>query len=53
MMNAMVETLKIDVRKIAKSRLKEVNFDDLPFGKVYADHMFVADFKKVIGGICG
>ena len=42
----MVDTVKIDVRKTAKSRLKEVNFNDIPFGKVYADHMFMADFRK-------
>ena len=42
----MVETLKVDIRKTAKSRLSEVNFNDLPFGKVYADHMFIADFRR-------
>lgn len=40
----MVDTLKIQVEKIAKSRLPEVDFHNLPFGKVYADHMFLADF---------
>lgn len=42
----MVEALKIDTRKTAKSRLKEVDFHDIPFGKVYADHMFMADYRQ-------
>jgi branched-chain amino acid aminotransferase len=42
----MVETLKIEVKKTIKSRLPEVDFRNLPFGKVFADHMFVADFRN-------
>ena len=42
----MVETLKIAVNKTKNSRLSEVNFENLPFGKVYADHMFMADFRN-------
>ena len=41
----MVETQKIEIQKIAKSRLSQVDFRDIPFGKVYADHMFLADFR--------
>lgn len=40
----MVDTLNIDIRKIAKSRISEIDFANIPFGKVYADHMFVADY---------
>lgn len=40
----MVESIKIDVKKVKHSRLPEIDFNDLPFGKVYADHMFMADF---------
>ncbi len=42
----MVDTLKIEVQKTKKSRLKEVDFNNIPFGKVFADHMFLADFRK-------
>lgn len=42
----MIDTLKIDIRRVAKSRLPEIDFQSLPFGKVYTDHMFVADFKN-------
>ncbi len=42
----MVEALKIEVQKTAKPRLSAVDFNNIPFGKVFADHMFLADFKK-------
>ncbi|MBL7863895.1 MAG: branched-chain amino acid aminotransferase [Cyclobacteriaceae bacterium] len=42
----MVDTLDIKINKIASSRLSQVNFFDIPFGKVYADHMFAADYRK-------
>ncbi|WP_248277046.1 branched-chain amino acid aminotransferase [Chitinophaga sp. Ak27] len=35
---------KIKVTKTTKSRLSEVDFNNLAFGKMYADHMLVADF---------
>lgn len=42
----MVDTLKIAVERIGQSRLSQVDFDNIPFGKVYADHMFMADFRQ-------
>ena len=33
------------VTKVAKSRLEGIDFDNLPFGKTFSDHMFVADYK--------
>ena len=41
----MLDAMKIDVQKIAKSRISELNFDNLLFGKNFSDHMFVADYK--------
>ena len=41
----MVDTLKINLQKTKRSRLPETDFDHLPFGKVYTDHMFMADFS--------
>jgi len=35
---------KIKVTKIEKSRIANVDFDNLGFGKVFTDHMFIADF---------
>ena len=40
----MTETLDIQITKTTHSRLPETNFDNLPFGKTFADHMFVADY---------
>ena len=41
----MVDTLKIEIERVKRSRLLQTDFDNLPFGKVYSDHMFLADFK--------
>lgn len=40
----MVDTFNIDIKQTENSRIKEVDFANIPFGKVYSDHMFVADF---------
>ncbi|HRN42111.1 MAG TPA: branched-chain amino acid aminotransferase [Vicingus sp.] len=43
----MIEVLsKILVEKTTQSRLPEVDFDNIVFGKVFSDHMFVADYKN-------
>lgn len=36
--------MSINITKVAQSRLKEVDFNNLPFGKVFSDHMLVADY---------
>lgn len=41
------DVLQIELRKAERSRIQEVDFNNLPFGKHFSDHMFVADF---IGG---
>jgi len=40
----MTETLDIKITKTKHSRLTETDFDNLPFGKTFSDHMFVADY---------
>ena len=35
---------KFSVTKTSNSKLSEVDFDNLPFGRVFSDHMFVADY---------
>ena len=40
----MTETLDIKITKTKHSRLPETQINDLPFGKVFTDHMFVADY---------
>ncbi len=42
----MVEEIsEIKIQKTEKSRLSEVDWNNLPFGKVFSDHMFVMDYK--------
>ncbi len=37
---------QIKITRAKKSRLSEVDFDNIPFGKVFSDHMFVADYAN-------
>jgi branched-chain amino acid aminotransferase len=41
----MTDTLKIEIERVQKSRLSETDFNNLPFGMVYTDHMFICDFR--------
>lgn len=34
----------IKITKIGKSSIDTVDFDNIPFGKIFTDHMFVADY---------
>ncbi|MCU0347626.1 MAG: branched-chain amino acid aminotransferase [Saprospiraceae bacterium] len=38
--------MDIKITKSPTSRIHEVNFDDLPFGRTFADHMFVCDYEN-------
>jgi branched-chain amino acid aminotransferase len=41
-----VETsTKIAIQKAKSSKISEVDFNNLPFGKITTDHMFVCDYK--------
>lgn len=42
----MVDTQKISIERVKRSRINEVDFDNIPFGKIYTDHMFMADYKN-------
>ncbi|MGL1888789.1 MAG: branched-chain amino acid aminotransferase [Reichenbachiella sp.] len=39
-------TIAFDVNKVSQSRIGEVDFDNIEFGKVYSDHMFVAEYDN-------
>lgn len=41
----MTETLDIQITQTNRSRLAETDFENLPFGKTFTDHMFVADYE--------
>lgn len=40
----MMSTIPFEVRETEASRLSQVDFNEIPFGKVYSDHMFMADY---------
>ncbi len=40
------ETIHIKVDKVQSSRIKEVDFSNIPFGREFADHMFLADYAN-------
>ena len=39
-------SLNIKVEKVQHSRIKEVDFDNLPFGHVFSDHMLTSDYEN-------
>ena len=40
-----LETLpKIEVEKIRESKLPTIDFDNLPFGKTFSDHMMICEY---------
>ncbi len=45
MLKSVAMPFPISVNRTAKTRLPEVDFDNLPFGRVISDHMFVMDFN--------
>ncbi|WP_109832123.1 branched-chain amino acid aminotransferase [Reichenbachiella versicolor] len=41
----MMSTLAFDIKETTDSKLSQVDFDNIEFGKVYSDHMFVAEYE--------
>ena len=39
-------TSQIEIQRIEKSKIASVDFNNLPFGSVYSDHMLECDFKN-------
>lgn len=39
------EALSVKITRTANSKLDQVDWDNLPFGKVFSDHMLVMDYK--------
>ena len=35
----------IEIKKVASSKINEIDFDNLKFGSVFSDHMLVCDYK--------
>ena len=45
------DTQSIRITRTDKSRISEVDWDNLPFGKVFSDHMLVMDYKDGAWGL--
>jgi branched-chain amino acid aminotransferase len=41
----LIDTLNIPVNRTPVSRLSQTDFDNLNFGRIFSDHMFVADYE--------
>lgn len=41
----MIETMDISIEKVSQSRIDSLDVNNIPFGKLYSDHMFIADYK--------
>ncbi len=41
-----VSSMDISINKVEKSRLSEVDFADIQFGKIYSDHMLIAYYEN-------
>lgn len=37
---------RIEITKTQQTRLDEVDFNNIPFGRVFSDHMFVAEYRE-------
>lgn len=35
----------IDIERVAESRIMDVDFNHIPFGRIFSDHMFYADYR--------
>ena len=44
-MKNVIDILDIKVSRTPQSRLESTDFENLPFGRVFSDHMFTADFE--------
>ncbi len=42
----MTEVSEINVKKIKRSKLHDLNLEDIPFGKHFTDHMLEADYEN-------
>src|SRR5258705_4603789 len=40
----MIEAMDIRIRKTERSKLNEIDLDDLPFGKYFTDHMLEVNY---------
>ena len=41
-----IETFQTNIQLTKNSRLPKVNWNKLPFGRLFSDHMFTMDYKN-------
>lgn len=41
-----IDTLTIPAKYVTKSRIEELDYNNIEFGKIFSDHMLVADYKN-------
>lgn len=42
----MLATMDVTINKVDQSKLKEINLENIPFGKYFSDHMLEADYDN-------
>lgn len=42
----MIDTEEIKISRVANSSIDNLDVDNIPFAKIYSDHMFVADYEN-------
>jgi branched-chain amino acid aminotransferase len=42
----MIEAMDISITKAARSKLQDLNLENIPFGRYFTDHMLEADYKN-------
>ena len=42
----MIDTSRLRIEKTSVSKLSEIDFDNIPFGRVFTDHMYVAEYDN-------
>ena len=42
----MIDTAEIKINRVNQSSIDKLDVDNIPFGKLYSDHMFMADYKN-------
>ena len=42
----MIAAMDIRITKVNKSKINEINFENIPFGKYFTDHMLEMDYEN-------
>ena len=42
----MTVAMDVSITRVERSKLQDLNLDDLPFGRYFSDHMLEADYEN-------